>query len=61
MVAVGSASATMKTSTTLKPFFTIITSATCMPNLQGTSQLQQLCAKLTRIAKAWIRSWELDD
>jgi hypothetical protein len=35
MVVVGPASATMKTSTTLKPLFTIITSATCMPNLQG--------------------------
>jgi len=41
MVALGSTNATMKSSTTLKPFFTIITSATCMPNLQGTSQLQQ--------------------
>lgn len=61
MVALGSTSVTMKSSTTLKPLFTIITSATCMPNLQGTSQLQQVCAKLTRITKAWIRSWGLDD
>lgn len=61
MVALGFASATMKTSTTLKPLFTIITSATCMPNLQGTSQLQRVCAKLTKITKAWIRSQELDD
>ncbi len=61
MVALGFANATIKTSTTLKPLFTIITSPTCMPNLQGTSQLQQVCAKLTRIVKAWIRSWGLDD